>query len=196
VILKPVRTAAPAADLMTLAEAKKHCRVDHSEEDDVIAGLLAAATAWLDGYSGVLGRALINQTWRLNLSCWPACRIRLPLAPVSAITSIKYYNTANVQQTLGSSNYGLIEDALSPAAQWALNASLPSLYERPDAIEVLFVAGYGADASAVPAAIVVAAKMLVAHWYRTRETVNIGNITSELPFTVGALIQPLRRVGF
>jgi uncharacterized phiE125 gp8 family phage protein len=195
VILKPVRTAAPAADLMTLAEAKKHCRVDHSEEDDVIAGLLAAATAWLDGYSGVLGRALINQTWRLNLSCWPACRIRLPLAPVSAITSIKYYNTANVQQTLGSSNYGLIEDALSPSAEWVFNASLPSLYERPDAIEVIFVAGYGPAASDVPQAVIVAAKMLIAHLYENREPVNIGNITTNLPFAVDALIAPFRRVG-
>lgn len=198
-ILKPVRTVAPAADILTVAEAKRHCRVEHlvADDEDYFTGLIAAATAYLDGYSGVLGRALINQTWRLNLSCWPACRIRLPLAPVSAITSIKYYDTANVQQTLGSSNYALIEDALSPAAQWAFNASLPSLYERPDAIEVLFVAGYGAAASAVPTPIIHAAKMLIAHLYENREASLVGAAAAamEIPFAVSALIAPFRRVG-
>ncbi|WP_368911603.1 head-tail connector protein [Taklimakanibacter deserti] len=196
-MLKPVLVTPPAADkpLVSLADAKKHLRVDHVDDDGYIEGVIAAATAWLDGYSGVLGRALIDQTWRLNMDCWPACRIRLPLAPVSAITSIKYYDGADAQQTLSATNYSLVEDALSPAAQWAFNASLPALHERPDAIEVLFVAGYGATASDVPRAIRHAALMLIAHLYENRETVLVGTNAQTLPFAVDALIAPFRRVG-
>lgn len=159
-MLKPVQTVAPTVALVTREEAKRQCRLELLQPDDdaVIDGLILAATAWLDGYSGVLGRALINQTWRVNLACWPACRIRLPLAPVSVITSIKYYDIANVQRTLDTANYSLLEDALSPYAAYARNISLPALYERDDAIEVLFVAGYGAAASDVPEAIRTAAK--------------------------------------
>jgi uncharacterized phiE125 gp8 family phage protein len=35
--------------------------------------------------------------------------------------------------------------------------------------------------------------MLIAHWYENRATVNVGNITSELPFAVNALISNHRR---
>lgn len=194
--LKPVQTVAPAAALITREEAKRHCRIELLEPDDdaVVDGLILTAMAMLDGYSGILGRALINQTWRLNLRCWPGCRIRLPFSPVSAVTSIKYYDTANVQQTLASSNWALIEDALSPAAEWAATASLPSLYDRPDAIEVLFVAGYGAAASDVPAAIKHAALMLIGHLFENRETTIVGTNAQELPFAVAALIAPFRRV--
>ncbi len=197
--LKPVQTVAPSAPLLTLDEVKRHCRVELPQPDDdaVLNGLMLAATAYLDGYSGVLGRALINQTWRINLSCWPACRLRLPFSPVSSIVSIKYYDAANVQQALSAANWSLLEDARSPYAGWALNASLPSLYERADAIEVLFVAGYGATADTVPEAIRVAAKILIATWFENREASVVERATLEkLPFSVDALLSPFRRVGF
>lgn len=195
--LKPVLVTPPAADklVVSLADVKKHLRVEHVDDDAYIETLVAVATAWLDGYSGVLGRALINQTWRVNLSCWPACKIRLPLAPVSTIASIKYFDTANVQQTLLGANYSLHEDALSSFVEWASTASLPSLYERLDAIAVEFVAGYGADATTVPSAIRHAALMLVGHLYENRETTIVGTNAQELPFAVSTLIAPFRRVG-
>ncbi|GJK86863.1 MULTISPECIES: head-tail connector protein [Citrobacter] len=37
--------------------------------------------------------------------------------------------------------------------------------------------------------------LLVGHWYANREAVNIGNITTEIPFTVEALLQPYRIYG-
>ena len=197
-LLKPVLVTPPAADkpLVSLAEAKAQCRVDHDVDDRLLEMLVAVATAWLDGYSGVLGRALINQTWRLPLSYWPACQIRLPLAPVSTIASIKYFDAANVEQTLDPANYSLIEDALSPAARWTSTASFPSLFERPDAISVNFVAGYGAAASDVPAAIVHAAKMIIAHLYENREHAIVGTSAQAVPFGADVLIAPFRRVGF
>lgn len=194
-MLKPVRVSAPGVPLVSLEEAKAHCRVDHSDDDDLLNGLVAAATALLDGYSGVLGRALINQTWCINLCSWPPCRIRLPLAPVSTIASIKYFDTANAEQDLAGSNFSLLEDALSPYAGWASNASLPSLFEREDAIAVEFIAGYGATADKVPEAIRLAAKLLVGDFYENREASIVGTTAEELPFAVKALIAPFRRVG-
>lgn len=37
--------------------------------------------------------------------------------------------------------------------------------------------------------------LLIGHWYSVREAVNIGNIPSEIPFTVEALLQPYRIYG-
>lgn len=194
-MLKPVLITAPAVPLVSLEEAKAHCRVDHDDENAILTGLVTAATSLLDGYSGVLGRALINQTWRVNLCSWPPCRIRLPLSPVSAISSIKYFDAANVERTLNAANYALFEDALSSYAGWSSTASLPSLFEREDAVAVEFVAGYGATTDKVPEAIRLAAKMLVGSWYEGRETTVVGTTAQTLPFAVDALISPFRRVG-
>lgn len=37
--------------------------------------------------------------------------------------------------------------------------------------------------------------LLIGHWYANREAVNIGNITSEVPLAVEALLQPHRIYG-
>ncbi|WP_231359846.1 head-tail connector protein [Escherichia coli] len=37
--------------------------------------------------------------------------------------------------------------------------------------------------------------LLIGHWYANREAVNIGNITSAVPFAVEALLQPYRIYG-
>ena len=61
-MLPPVRTVVPSVDdpLLTTAEAKAHCRVDTSDDDTLIASLVKAATAHLDGWSGILGRCLVS----------------------------------------------------------------------------------------------------------------------------------------
>ena len=64
-----------------LAAVKTHLRVDHDDEDGLIAAYLDAATAHLDGLSGTLGIALSPQTWRAVFS--PGSDITcLPLGPV------------------------------------------------------------------------------------------------------------------
>ena len=63
--LRPVLTSAPAA-LISVADFKTHAHIDHSDEDPYIEGVVAAATAHLDGYAGALGRALVTQTWKIE----------------------------------------------------------------------------------------------------------------------------------
>jgi uncharacterized phiE125 gp8 family phage protein len=47
----------------------------------------------------------------------------------------------------------------------------------------------------VPAPLKVAIMLIAANWYENREAVNVGNITSEMPMGVAALIAPYSRVG-
>src|SRR5690554_3221374 len=109
----PVRTVAPAITPVSLAEAKAQCRVDHDEEDGLIMALVESATAHLDGYSGILGRALCEQTWRQDFDGMHGC-LRLPLAPVISITSITTRNAAGQIATVDSDDYALKVDALGP----------------------------------------------------------------------------------
>lgn len=195
-MLAPVRVLAPSGTPISLAEAKAHLRVDHADDDAYVSALIDAATAWLDGWSGVLGRALRSQRWRQDFGCFPGCaRGRLALLPTDAIVSITYFDRDNAQQTLASEVYaGPLVDEIG--AYFALNAgqSWPDTYSRADAVSVTYSAGYGA-ASDVPAPIRQAMLLLVGHWYAVREAVNVGNIVSPIPFAVDALLAPYRRIG-
>lgn len=194
--LAPSLVTAPSADLIDVTAAKEHLRVDHSDDDDLIAGLIAAATAHLDGWGGTLGRCLINQTWRETFRCFPPCdRLRVRLAPVGSVTSITYRDAADVEQTLSTAAYaGPFTDALGAYVRLRNDAVWPSTYDRDDAVSITYVAGYGAAPSDVPQGIRHAVLLLVGHWYANREPVNIGNIASALPFAVDALLASHRRI--
>lgn len=192
-MLAPVLVTAPAEAIVSLAEAKAHLVVDHGEDDALIESLVAAATAHLDGWSGVLGRALVAQTWRQGFDGFRDC-LRLRLGPVADITSVAYVDTAGAAQTVSTSLYRLLADDLGAFVHLAEGMAWPSTACRPDAVTVTFVAGTAA--ADVPKPIRLAILMLVAQWYRAREAASDpGGDVGELPFAVTALIAPFRRVG-
>jgi uncharacterized phiE125 gp8 family phage protein len=103
IALLPVRTADPATRLLTTDEAKTHLRVDDSAEDGYVDSLVLTAEHHLDGFSGVLGRALITQTWQRSFDGFPCGdTIRLPIGPLQAglrerITIRRQANTKNAR---------------------------------------------------------------------------------------------------
>jgi len=186
---RPTRTVAPAADLLDLATVKTHLRVDGTDEDALISALIGAVTAHLDGYAGILGRCLINQTWVMLEDEFEAS-IDLPFPDVSSVT-LQYYDAANTLQTVASGNYQVLERDTGSVIELYSNYTTPAVYAyREDVVKVTLIAGYGTAASDVPASILAAALLLVGHWFENREAVNIGNITSELPLAVRALLAP------
>lgn len=189
-MLKPVLITAPAELPVSIDEVKAHCRVDGSDDDAVLTALIKAAVSHLDGWTGILGRCLVTQTWRQDFADF-GC-MRLPLAPVASITSVTYYDAANAQQTLNSSVYELRTDHQGPYVGAKPDQDWPSVYSREDAVSVTFVAG--ADASDVPPAIKTAIYLLVSHWNENREAVSAGSM-AEVPHGVRALLVPYRRIG-
>ncbi len=173
----------PAAEPVTLTEAKSQCRVDGTTEDTFITALIVAAR---EAAEGVLQRALINQTWELVLDAWPAGdRIELPRPPLSSVTSIKYTDIDAVEHTMSSSDYLVDTDSEPGKIVLKWSASWPSVTLREAAaIRVRFVAGYGSAAAAVPAKVKQAIQLLVGHYYENREGITSGAIPQQLPLGV------------
>lgn len=61
----------PAVLPVSLDEAKRHLRVDHGEDDNLISLQIAVATSTLDGPDATLGRSLLKQTLALKLPGFP-----------------------------------------------------------------------------------------------------------------------------
>jgi len=189
--LSPVRTIAPAVTPVTLAEAKAHLRVDHTDEDDLITALVGSATGQLDGWSGILGRCLITQTWRQDMPSF--CSVRLPFPNVQSVT-VAYTDTDGSAQTLAASSYHLVNDAIGGAVVLADGASWPDTDPTPDAVRITLVAGYGLAAD-VPAPIKAAILLHIGHLYANREAVDVGQSVAAMPMAYDFLIAPYRRVG-
>lgn len=181
-----VSVITPPAPILDLAAAKKHLRVDaaNADEDDLIVALVAAATSWIDGPSGWLGRAIGLQTLEARFD-YLACEfVALPYGPVvSPIVSFKYLDGDGVEQTLPTSVYQLLTDdriALLSGQSW------PSLYTDAQAVRIRYQAGY----PTVPAAIKAAVLLMVGFLYAAREAPS-GDVLSS--GAVRALLSPFRR---
>jgi len=189
----PVLSAAPATQPISLSEAKSHLRVDGDDEDTMIDLLIAGAVDHIDGWSGILGRCLVTQTWEIYADSF-AKLMRLPLAPIASIDSIKVTDSSAIVTTIAAANYDLYADGLGSFVRFKDAYSFPSDLAEVQAISISFVAGYGAAAD-VPGAIKSALLLMIGHAYEHRESVVTGTIATELPMSAASLLAPYRRVG-
>lgn len=174
----------PPEPLVDLATAKQHLREDAADEDQFIEALVAAASAWIDGPTGWLGRAVREQVLELrgNVFC---CGEALPYGPVSEIVSVKYVSATGSEETVPPVAYRLEADRLvrTEGHVW------PAL--RGDAEGVRIQYKVGSDQT--PPAIAQAILLIVGSWFRTRESENIGNIVNEMPMGAEAILKTYRR---
>lgn len=163
------RTTDAANEPLSLAEAKAHLRVTHGDEDSLIESLIKAARQEAENRYKV---SFITQTWKLLLDNWPASGvIELRRGPVSSVSSVKYYNTDGVLTTLVSGTDYQKDLASRPArVVCEPDKTWPSLEtDRLNAVEVIYVAGYGADSTSLDVAIPRALLLIVGDLYLNRE---------------------------
>ncbi|HEU4662150.1 MAG TPA: head-tail connector protein [Pseudolabrys sp.] len=177
---------APAVEPVSLDEAKAFLRIENSDEDDVIAALVAGARIHVETQTR---RALITQSWRLSLDTWPL-EGRLPVrpGPLRTLDAVRIYDSDNVARTIDTSVFVLdLANSMLAFAPWAM----PAPGRAAAGIELDVTVGYGGAAADVPEALRQAIRLLAAHWYEHRGLVASGAV-STLPGNVAALIAPYR----
>ena len=198
--LRSVRTVEPTASLITIPEARTQVRWDDNVDTEVdgnLTLLIAAVMSHLDGVDGILGRALVSQTWVDTASGFPVGdELTVTLAPVISISGITYYDRDNVQRTFDPSGYSLHSRFDGGYIKRGSQVAWPATYDRDDAVAVTYVAGYGEAATDVPAAIKLAGLKLLAHWFDNPEAVLVGTISAPLPMGVQRLLRSYIRPHF
>ncbi|HET9640613.1 MAG TPA: hypothetical protein VFP12_15545 [Allosphingosinicella sp.] len=162
--------------------AKGYLRVERSDEDGLIAGLVEAAAELCEGFTG---QALLTRGFSETL---PASRAwqRLGRSPVRAITLVEALPADGPAQPLASAAYGI--DVDSAGDGWV------RLIEPGEArrIRVGYQAGLAAAWEDLPAALRQGVLRLAAHFYTHRATEASRPI--EPPAAVAALWRPFRRL--
>lgn len=145
--------ARPTSEPVSLAEARKHLRIDTADLDAAIAAQIIAAREFIEGYTR---RALVPQTWDFTYDWeWPCdrngYRIVPPIAPVISVTHVQYVDGDGATQTLAANQYqvvGLGDDSL-PRIVPAYGVSWPSVRDQPETVTVRCVCGYEFGSPAV-----------------------------------------------
>jgi uncharacterized phiE125 gp8 family phage protein len=217
------RSIAPEIEPVTLAEARRHLRVDadNTTEDDDITPLIAVAREMVESYTG---RVLIDQTWRLTIDDlrgnlfgdsvggytnlqgpfqWWRGRvgeIMLRKSPALALSSFVSVGADGAETTIDADTYQLRE----AGSRWPRIVALSGATWGLGAFRITFRAGFadrtgspqqGADF--VPARYRQAMKLIIGHLYENRESVVLGSIPTELPMGVKWLLRSDRaELGF
>ena len=159
----------PISELITLAEAKSHLRVDYTDQDAEITSLITAARVYCEQFQH---RAYVTQAWTLTLDCFPDGRppsslyalyshppvsfqdfmdhIKIPLAPLLTIDSIKYYLTDNTEMTMTDGTQ-YFKDLVSEPGRVCLPYMIPwpmTVLRPENGVIIAFTAGYGTPTAA------------------------------------------------
>lgn len=201
----------PAAEPVTIEQARLHCRIDNEDDDAILEAYMLAAREWAEMY---LNRALITQELLYVLAhsrphvAWPYTtlnpalivtplwfswnlvqrgNIELPRAPAQSVTSVLTGTWGQPDATLTAGTDYILDTVMQPARLFIQ----PGANSYPqDHVGITYVAGYG-GAAQVPRSIITAILILTAFLYENR-----GDSGGEMPMAAKMLLTPYRLVTF
>lgn len=181
----------PSAEPVTVAELKTHLRISGSDEDTYLEGLITEARQEIEDATGI---AFITQTWQLTLDRWPAARedwwdgereahinvlydgnrqnyasVRLPRYPLQNVTTINVYDEDGSATAVNIADvFDIDTQQIRGRLTIKRGATWPIALRASNAIEITYVAGYGAAASALPAPLKRAVRQMAGYMYEHR----------------------------
>jgi uncharacterized phiE125 gp8 family phage protein len=195
--------AEPAQEPVDIDLVRRHCRVDHTYDDDLLAMYAISARQWAESY---LNRALITQELLYSITTspppsgsplvpqslivfplnWPPL-IRKPISfPRSRVQELKTFTYGEVgdMQPADPDDYVLNLDV--EPAQISIRSPLVPMIPSHSA-QFDYVAGYGDQPDDVPMQIRHAILVLTAFLYEGR-----GDVGDDMPPTAWNLLTPYR----
>lgn len=195
---KLARLVDAAVEPLSLADAKLFLRVENSAEDALISDMIAAArmecerindrsfitTTWqltLDflplsagpfpGFSPSARRWGGGGSYdRVDAHDGA---VFLPMPPLIGVSSLSYVDQGGVRQSLDvtpEAGNVLVSTGTPGVIHAAYGKFFPLSQPRAAAVDIVYTAGYGDDPSAVPRSVVMAIRLLVAHYHKHRTT--------------------------
>ncbi len=201
-------TTAPSVEPVALSTAKAYLRISGTGEDALISTMIEAARSFCEEF---LGRALITQTITFTLDAtsevdstlWEGTRtgphinfykdfISLPRPEIQSVTSVKTFADDNSETTFSASKY-YVDISRDPGRIVLLTGETwPTALRVANAIEVVYVAGYGNAPSAIPAPIRMGMMQHIAYLYDQRGDMKDFQQTRVMPPAVQNLYMPYR----
>jgi uncharacterized phiE125 gp8 family phage protein len=183
----------PAAEPVTAEELREHLAFDSADtamlSDYMALGLIEDARTLVEQFTGL---ALVNQTWRLSLDVWPAVRdawwdgvrqmsaqelyssatmrsLDLPRSPLVSVVSCTVFDEASNSAAVDiAGTFDIDTDSMPGRLTLRRGATWPIALRANNAIQIVYVAGYGDASENVPGPLKRAVKHLAAFLHEHR----------------------------
>ena len=194
--MRPIKVITPATlRPVDLDTAKEHIHANQDSGGSYLSDEDTTATIYLDAAiracENKLQANIMNAELEMYVKCWPGRCLELDKYPVSAVNSVKYYDDNGDLQTVGSSNYRLLDFMRPAVLEFDADFSEPSLDDREFPIIVNFNAGYTA-ASGVPTTIVHAVLLEFTDRYENRQNELAGSTVAMFSNAADNILAPER----
>lgn len=185
-----VQTIASSITPYDIEKLKLAMRVDVDSEDDTITAFANAACQLVEEYTKhALTSATYVQTQRIFGS--RDKEIAILRWPVTAISSIKYYDTDSAQQTISSSDYRLVSNTKPSIIVPTGSKTWPDTDYKEGSVEITFVAG-SATLASLPPLVTRAIYEIATYFYENRQQVITGVSVNELPDGLRIILDQIR----
>lgn len=178
-------TTAATETTISRQELADHLRLTEIDEPDVLDAVISAAETYAEE---ITRRSFVTKTYLYTLDRFYQ-HVMLPRPPVASITSIYYVATDGNLTLLASSKYQLDNQGFVSSVCEAYGENWPSIrHGDVNPVRITYTAGYGA-ASAVPAPIKQAVKLIAADLWMNRED-SAGIKLTPVPYSARVLLSP------
>ncbi len=166
---------APIIEPVELPLLTQHCRIN-TDDDKLALQMYQIAARQL--FEKMTGRQLMTATYKAYFNCFHPVN-QLPRPPLQSVSSVKYYDVDDVEQTLSTNNYYV--DATQSPGKIFFHGSLPALSQyRSPKITVTYVCGWTTQAI-VPDLVRSAICLLACHLYEQRAII-VNGIVEQIPY--------------
>lgn len=185
IILTNTLVTPGATEIVSLDEFKKHIRWDESDdsEDSLMTVYIESATRQAENFTG---RTFLTGAWTTTVDKFYS-QVTLDIAPVD-LTSlvVKYYDSDDALQTLPASNYKA--RIRNDQVVIEFTGSLPTLYDKYNAVVFEFDAGYDSVPDPIKNAIMIQA----AGYFENRQSEQSSSVSHPIVYGFYQLLYPYK----
>ena len=177
---------APAQEPVDIVLLKSQLRITNSAEDAYLAGILIDARKFIEVLTGL---AFITQSWKVTMNTWPhgptqwwdgvretalgelygeAQDVVLPAYPLQSITSVTTYDEADAGTVAELSLFFANTTAYPGKMTLRGGGSWPTATRLYNAVEIVYVAGFGDNPTDVDSLAQRAIILMAAYLYQHR----------------------------
>lgn len=171
---------------ISLATAKAHLRVDHSDDDTYITALIWSASRTIEDYTK---KALSDTEYKQTMDGFPKKYIELLIGHDVDLTiqNIQFYREDGTLTIIEATRYNL-DDSFNPGRiYWVSDFDPPKQNKDKKQVIVNFRSGNDISNNALPYSVQQALLLLIGHYYENRMAV-VNTMNRELPMGVDYLL--------
>ena len=173
------------AEAISLAEARRHCRILGTDDDDDLRDFIASARRHVEHLTQ---NAIVEGEYAFYFDSFqPSFKIHNPIV---SIISIEYKTTENIGTYAGSLTTAGYHFNAGQGLITLADDAMDDLHEQSNAIKITAKAGQP-NIGIVPDDIKLAMRLMIGHWMKEREETSLVKLY-EIPMGAAALLAPYR----